>query len=251
MIKAILVDDEIASIEIIKAHIGLLSGELELCAACRNIADAVNAIRLQKPDILLLDIDLGEGLSFEILEQLPDLQFHVIFITAYDHYAIKAIKYHAFDYILKPIVAEELHYALRKAMADIKNRKSTPDTFALLEYLKGNIAEKIAVPDRNGFSYYKLSDIVYVEANGSYVSLSLQNGNSVIVSKPLKNFEVSLINKGFLRVHKSYLVNIQHIVSVHRDDGGYLQMSNQKQVPISPKDKESIIDRIKQASNII
>lgn len=251
MIKVILVDDEIASIEIIKAHVAALNGELELCAACMTIEDAVKKIRIYNPDILLLDIDLGEGLSFEILEQLPACRAHIIFITAYDHYAIKAIKYHAFDYILKPVVTEELMQALKRAIADIRNRKVIPDTHALLEYLKGNIAEKIAVPDRNGLSYYKLDDIICIEAQGSYASLHFRDGSNVVISKPLKSFEQSLDNKGFLRVHKSYLVNIQHIISLHRDDGGYLLMSNQRQVPLSPKDKDSIIDRIKQASNII
>jgi two-component system LytT family response regulator len=252
VIKVLLVDDEIAALEMIKTLMLPFRDELEIVASCQSVGDAITNMERCEADLLLLDIELGEGLSFEILEHFPDMAAHVIFITAYDHYALKAIKYHAFDYLLKPIIAAELHMALTKAISDIRNRRrAQPSTQALLDYLKGSIRQKIAVPGRNGLNYFNLDDIVSVEADGSYVTMYLSNTAKVLVSKSLKDFETSLTGKGFLRVHKSYLVNIQHIASLNRDAGGYLVMTNAQRIPISPKDKDMIITNIKQLSNII
>src|SRR4051812_93477 len=119
MVKAILVDDEVASLEMLRSELAFFADEIDVCASCAGIEEATRKIGLYKPEILLLDIELEEGLSFEILEQFPDLPVHIIFITAYDHYALKAIKYHAFDYLVKPVVTEELHAILRKIVKDI------------------------------------------------------------------------------------------------------------------------------------
>lgn len=252
MIRTILVEDEIASIELIKANLLPFSQELQLCSSCQNISDAMKDIRLYKPDILLLDIELGDGLSFEILEQLPaGLQPRIIFITAYDHYAVKAIKLHAFDYILKPIVREEFERMMKAAIDSIRQSGKHAAHQDLLDYLKDSSTRKIAVPSRNGLHYYPLADIIFIEANGSYAIMHLQKGRQVTVTKKVKDFEISLAGKGFLRVHKSFLVNMEHIAELHRDDNGYLVMSNGARVHLSIKEKEEVIRKIKEVSNIV
>lgn len=251
MIKAIIVDDENASLEILSSLLSAFDKEIELCAACGNIDDAVQAIRQHEPEVLLLDIELGEGLSFEILECFPGVQFHVIFITAYDRYVLKAIKYHAFDYLFKPVIRTEFNAAIAKVMEDIKRKRPYPDVTALITELKGTNNSRIAVPNKNGLSYYFARDIIYIEADGSYSVMHLLGEKEVTITRKIKDFEKTMITMGFIRVHKSFLVNIEHIIELHRDDSGYVLMSNKAKIPISPKDKELIIQKIKLASHMV
>jgi two-component system LytT family response regulator len=251
MIKLLLVDDEPHALEIMRNYLEPLGHEVDLKSACMDIKSAVKEIQLQRPDVLLLDIELGDGLSFEILEHFPHLDARIIFVTAHDDYLLKAIKYHAFDYLFKPVIAAELTAAVEKAIGDIREKKPQQNGPALLEFIKKNASRRIAVPSRNGLTYYALDDIVYIEADGSYAVMHFKDQKPATVSRKVKDFESSLASKGFLRVHKSYLVNINHIFELHREDSGYLVMSNQSRVPISPKDKEQIIELIRQSGIII
>jgi two-component system LytT family response regulator len=251
MIKTIIVDDEPASLEILRNYISAFKDDITLCASCSTMHEAIQAIQHYKPDLLLLDIELGDGLSFEILEKYPDLKAHIIFITAYDQYILKAIKFHAFDYLFKPVIQAEFEETIQKALKNIRSMKPLPDTMALLAHLKDNISNKIAVPNKNGLSYYLKGDIVYIEADGSYSIMHMTNRKAITITRKIKDFEESLGHSGFIRVHKSYLVNIRHISELHRDDSGYLVMEDDARIPISPKDKEAIIQKIKTASHII
>jgi two-component system LytT family response regulator len=251
MIKTIIVDDETASLELLSSYISAFRQDLILCKTCSTIPDAADAIRQYQPDLLLLDIELGDGVSFEILEQFPELKAHVIFITAYDRYVLKAIKFHAFDYLFKPVIQKEFDETIRKVITDIHLKRPSPDTVSLIAYLKGNISNKIAVPNRNGLSYFHTEDIIYIEADGSYSIMHFRQANTVTITRKIKDFEESLIHNGFIRVHKSFMVNIRHISELHRDDSGYLIMTNGSRIPLSPKDKELIISKIKMASHII
>ena len=251
MIKAVLVDDEPAAAEVIQKLIQACAANVAVAEVCTDINSAVKAILRHDPDLLFLDIELADGLGFEVLEHFPRLRARVIFITAYDSYAIRAIKFNAFDYILKPIEPDELRLSVNKALDELKRLKPLPDPQQLLQYLKGNSPQRIAVPGKNGLYYYPIEDIIMIEGDGSYSIMHLENKQEVVVTKKIKDFEESLEDKGFLRVHKSYLVNTMHIAQLHRDDSGYLLMSNNRKVPISPKDKEEIIWRIKQGATII
>jgi two-component system LytT family response regulator len=251
MIKAMIIDDEKASIEVIKALTEKLCPEIQIVATADNVKKATEEILHFEPDILFLDIELGDGLGFEILEKLPDLSARVIFITAFEHYAIRAIKFHAFEYILKPILPEELESVLQKVVSDIKKKTFAPDTQALLRHLKGDSVKKIAVPSKNGLHYYLIDNIVCIEGEGSYAKMYLVDTKTVMVTRRIKDFEECLADKGFLRVHKSYLVNVNHICELHKDDGGYLLMSNNKNVPIRMRDREGIISLIKDSSYVI
>ena len=251
MIKAIIVDDEIASLEILSSYIGAFNKDIQLCCVCQNIEQAVSAINDFKPELLLLDIELGEGMSFEILEHFPDLRAHILFITAYDRYVLKALKYHAFDYLFKPINRIEFNEAIKKVLENIRKMHPISDFNALITELKSTNNFRIAVPNKSGLSYYNTGEIVYIEADGSYSIMHLKENKSVMVTRKIKDFEETLSTKGFIRVHKSFLVNIDCIIELHRNDSGYLLMSNKAKVPISPKDKEFIIQKIKMASHLI
>ncbi len=249
--KLILVEDEPAALEIMQAYLEPLKNEVTISTSCSSVKDAIKSIQLHQPDILLLDIELGDGLSFEVLELFPELDVRIIFITAHDDYMLRAIKAHAFDYLLKPVVANELQEAVRNAIRDIQHRKPRQNGAALLNFIKEQSASRIAVPNRSGLNYYNLEDIVYIEADGSYSIIHFNEKKKTTVSRKVKDFEVSLSDRGFLRVHKSYLVNASHVVQLHREDSGYLVLTDQSRIPISPKDKEQVIERIKQFCTII
>lgn len=251
MIKAIIVDDEPSAGEIIRTLIQTYGNDIQVCSTCQNISDAVRDIRLFQPDLLFLDIELADGSGFDILEQSPGLKARVIFVTAHEHYSLLAIKQHAFDYILKPVDPEEFATALRKVTDSLQQQAPHPLPDTLLQYFRNMNIRKIAVPNRNGFSYYNMEDIVTLEAEGSYTRIHFSSSKQVLVSRGLRDFELSLTGKGFLRVHKSFLVNIDHIAELHRDDNGYLVMSNGSKIYLSGKDKAEIIRKIKEFSNII
>jgi two-component system, LytTR family, response regulator len=251
MIKAIIVDDEPSAREIIRTLIQSNSDEVQVMGTCDNIADALKDIREKVPDLLFLDIELTDGSGFDILEQLPDLDARIVFITAHEHYSLQAIKRHAFDYILKPIDPEEFGETLRQAISSLKREARPPATDVLLQHFRNQHARRIAVPNRNGFSYYHIDEIISLEAEGSYTRLHLTGNKQVLVSRGLRDFEQPLAIKGFLRVHKSFLVNVDHIAELHRDDNGYLVMSNGSKIYLSSKDKSEIIRKIKEFSNII
>ncbi len=251
MIKAIIVDDEPSAQEIIKTLIQTRSNEIQLSSVCQNIPDAVRDIQYVQPDLLFLDIELADGSGFDILEQLPTLTARVIFITAHEHYSIQAIKRHAFDYILKPVDPEEFRIALVKVIDNIKQHNTPPLPNTLLQYFKNISVKRIAVPSRSGFTYHNTEDIITLEAEGSYTIIHFISNKQKLVSRGLRDFELSLADKGFLRVHKSFLVNMDHVRELHRDDNGYLLMSNGYKIHLSSKDKSEIIKKIKEFSNII
>lgn len=251
MIKAIIVDDEPSAGEIISTLIQTNTDEVQVCCICQKIADALKNIHQYQPDLLFLDIELADGSGFDILEQVPDLDARIIFITAHEHYSLQAIKLQAFDYILKPIDPEEFKAALHKVIRNLKQQIAPPLPDTLLHYLRNLNTRRIAVPNRNGFSYYNIDEIVTLEAKGSYTCVHFSNNKQLLVSRGLRDFEVSLAEKNFLRVHKSFLVNMDHIAELHRDDNGYLVMSNGSKIYLSSKDKVAIIKKIKEFSNII
>lgn len=251
MIKTIIIDDEPASLELLGVYIAPFNAELSVSAKCSSMKEGIEAIAMHHPDLLLLDIKLGDGLGFEILERFPGLRAHVVFITAYDQYVLKAIKIHAFDYLLKPIVRTEFESTIRSVISNIRKTEPMPYTAALISSLKDNLGHKIAVPSRNGLSYYKTNSIVYIKADGSYSVICQDNGKTTTISRKIKDFEDSLINDGFIRVHKSYLINLHHVAELHRDDSGYILMDDGTKIPLSPKNRESVIQKIKMASHLI
>jgi two-component system LytT family response regulator len=251
MIKLLLVDDELPALQVMETFLQPLREQVTVCGACTGIQQAVSSIAQHSPDIILLDVELGDGLGFEILEHFPHADMRIIFVTAHDDYILRAIKFHAFDYLFKPLEASELLLAVKKAMDDIRHKRPAQPSAALLDYLKARPAAKIAVPTREGLNYYSIADLIYIEADGSYAVMHFADEKPITITRKIKDFETALADKGFLRVHKSFLVNMNHITQLHREDSGYLIMSNQARISISPKNKEQIIGKIKQFCIVI
>lgn len=249
MIKAIIIDDEPSAIEIIETLIAEYFPDISVCDTCNDVKEAKSSIYRFLPDIIFLDIELANGSGFEVLDSFSDLHAHVIFTTAYEQYAINAIKHHAYGYLLKPLVPLEFEQLVKSVLFDIGKQKIiSKNTYATALQ---PLPYKIALPDRTGVDYYSLTDIVCIEGQGSYSMVHLRTGGQLTVTKIIKEFEHSLADKGFLRVHKSFLINIAHIIAHKKEGNGILIMSNRMEIPISAKEKANILYTIKKHSNII
>ena len=232
MINLVIIDDEPAAIEVL-SNICTNSGiAVTILGSASTIDEGVLLIHKHKPQLVFLDIEFPEGTGFDLLEQVADFPFQLVFTTAHEHYALRAIKHHALDYILKPIHEIEVKKALEQAILQTKS-EVFPRWNRLIELLQRGQNNKLMLPIKDGYRYVSIDHMVYLKANGSYTHVFLQDGNSLLISKKLSWFERQLNNRSFLRVQRSYLVHRDHILELHRNDGGYLITSTNASIPIS------------------
>jgi two-component system LytT family response regulator len=236
MFKAVIVDDELDAIESVKLLLNENFSNITIAGTAQNVHDAQEIIALVKPDIVFLDIEMPDGTGFDVLEAIPDRKFKVIFITAYNQYAIKAFKYSAVDYILKPIDIDEFVNAVgRLEELNTSNPKAEEKIKVLLENVNGKRPEKIALSTSESIEFVRISDIVQIEAEGSYSTLKFQDQTSLVVSKNLGEFESLLEDHPFYRPHQSHLINLLHVKKVTRlgneivmEDGSIAFLSRRK-----------------------
>ena len=213
-------------------------------ALCGNIAEATEAVKLHAPDVVFLDIQLQRETGFDLLTKLKEINFEVIFTTAYTEYAIKAFKFSAIDYLLKPIDIEEL----KKAVARVEKRVSNNITgrlTQLVQNLKQGSSEnyKIALPTLDGLVFVKINDILYCEASSNYTQI-FTSEEKYLVSKTLKEYDDLLSDHNFFRIHNSYLININSIKKYVKGDGGYVVLNNNTSLDVSKRKKEAFLNKI-------
>lgn len=235
--KILIIDDEAAARKNLAHIIENFCEGFELIGDADNALNGLKIINKLKPDIVLLDIEMPGGSGFDMLECLSNKTFEVVFITAYNQYAIKAFKYNAIDYLLKPVDIDELITALNKAKA-ASNQMKQPDFNSIFKEIENKSPSKIAIQTQSGTEYIDFKTIVHFEAEGSYTTLHLANSRTIMVSKPLKEYEELLADEGFLRVHNSHLINLQHVNKYQKKDGYTAIMSNNTPVPIAVRRKE-------------
>ncbi|QOR76379.1 MAG: response regulator transcription factor [Thermoflavifilum sp.] len=253
VIKAMIVEDEQKNIDILKNILEKYCEEVELVGSATSVEEAEALLEEIDPDVLFLDIEMPPHKGFELLEKFDRPRFDVVFITAYEEYALTAIKFSALDYLLKPIKVGEVQQALAKVRErKEKNIRSTAPTSYLKDYLKNSGAglSKIVIPVNDGYNIIDLKDIVYCEALDSYTRVKLTNGTHHVVSKSLKEYEEMLEDKGFYRVHKSYLINVNHIVKIIKGVGAAVIMSDKQNIPISNRKKNEFFDYLRTIMNI-
>lgn len=247
-LEAIIVDDETHSRETLKNLLEEFCSDIEVLASIGTVRDAVKEITRLKPDLVFLDIELQSGTGFDILTQLEKIDFEVIFTTAFDQYAIKAIKFSSLDYLLKPIDLEELQNAVEKARK-IKNKASYNEQLAsLLKNIQQPKSSRICLATFEGMEFINIDDISHCEASGSYTNFKLTNGNKLLVSKHLKEYENLLAEHHFLRVHNSFLINLKEVKKYFKSDGGYIVMNTNDTVSISRGKKELFMDAMQMIS---
>ncbi len=241
-IRSIIIDDEPNNIENLRSIINTYCPEVELVATALNAADGINAIKAHQPDLIFLDIQMPGASGFDVLKAFTPVNFEVIFITAYDHYGIQAIKFSALDYLLKPIDITEFKLAIHKATEKISARKQNHSIENLLAYIKSDRKEtpKIALPTFNEIMYVKVTEIVRCEAENNYTTFYLQNGERILVCKTLKEFADLLQPHQFIRTHQSHLVNLHCVKSYLKEDGGTLLLNDQTKIPISRQKRDKV-----------
>jgi two-component system LytT family response regulator len=244
MIKAILIDDEKHCRETLSIQLEKYCPDVQLLAQCSSAAEGLQAIAQHSPDVVFLDVEMPQMNGFEMLGQLSPIPFEVIFTTGYDAYAIKAIRFSALDYLLKPIDKEEL----KKAVAKVSHKNShklTDQLDVLLEKLhnKQSALQKIALPTGDGFELVPLENILHCESDSNYTHIVLKNGRKILVSRTLKEIEELLEGYSFVRVHHSHLVNLNEITRYIRGEGGYVVMSNNTSIAVSRSRKDALLKK--------
>lgn len=245
MIKAVIVDDEKHNIENLQTIINNHCHDVTIVGASDNIPGAIKLIGEQKPDVIFLDIQMGEATGFDLLKAVPERNFEVIFVTAFDKYGIQAVKFAALDYILKPIDTTELVAAVAKANEKIASRQNNKQLDFLMDYLRqSDKPVKIALPQQHELRYVVISDIVRCEAQNTYTWFFLANNDKVLVSKPLKEYDELLSPHRFIRCHQTHLVNPVFVKSFLKEDGGSLLMNSGTKIPVSKQKKEYVKERL-------
>ncbi|WP_316788881.1 LytTR family DNA-binding domain-containing protein [Pedobacter frigoris] len=248
--KAILIDDEISNLENLRILLEKHCPQVTIVATAGTVNDAVDAIERYLPDLVFLDIQMGDETGFDVLRQLSTRNFEVIFVTAYDHYGIQAVKFAALDYLLKPIDIQELKEAVNKAEQKLATPIPTSQLDFLLQQLKKpeTNGTKIALQMQSEIRYVTLSEIIRCEADNTYTRFYLSNDERILVSKSLKEYADLLTPNGFLRTHQTHLVNPKYVKSWLREDGGILLLMSGEKIPISKANKDTVREALGQGT---
>lgn len=244
-IKVVIAEDEPRNIAILKRILEEECENVEVAGIAQTVQEAVAVIKETKPDALFLDIEMPPHKGFEILEAFPQIDFDVIFTTAYEEYAIQAIKFAALDYLLKPLAIEDVKQALERVSK--RHAGKTNELVAILkEYLKDEDQDfsKIVIPTSYDYTVIDLKDIIFCEACDSYTKIHTK-GKVHLISKPLKQYDEMLCDKGFYRIHKSFLVNVNHIRKIIKGVGAAVIMSDETNIPISIRRKDDFFKNLK------
>ena len=209
-LTAIVVDDEANSRAILKNYLNKYCPTVNVLGEAANVQETLTLLESNNPDILFLDVEMPYGNAFDLLEQVPDRAFETVFVTAYDHYAVDALNAQATYYLLKPIAIDNLIKAVAH-VSHIKEREKELQDKVLKPKISTSVEGKITIPQQDGFEVLKISEILYCQADDNYTKIFLNQGQK-LVSKTLKYFEDSLKDQGFVRIHKSYLVNVNSVV---------------------------------------
>jgi len=247
VLKTILVEDEETSRETLRNYINKYCENVEIIAECANIKEGKTAIEEMAPDLVFLDVEMPFGNAFDLLEQLEVVNFETVFVTAYSQYALKALNYSASYYILKPIDIDELESSIKKVRENIemKNEGSfTLQTKVLLENFKHsqNKDKKVVLPVLDGFEVVQVNDIIRCVANDNFTDFHLLDGSKKVICRTLKFYDDVLNDSGFIRVHRSHLINAQYVKSYKKGKGGVVIMSDDSHVDVSASKKQNLLN---------
>ena len=241
-IKTVIIEDEHHNRENLLQMLTGHCPDVEIVAVCCSAGAGRDSIVTLHPDLIFLDIEMPDGSGFSLLEKLPSIDFEVIFVTAYDYYGIKAIKFSALDYLFKPVDTKELIAAVEKAKAKILQKEENLRLHNLLENTRRSNADKmLALSMSDKVEFIEVAAIVRCESDGNYTVFHLKNGEKLLISKTLKDYDELLSPYGFLRVHQSHLINLKEIKSFIKTDGGYIKMKDGSTVSISRQRRETVL----------
>jgi two-component system LytT family response regulator len=243
MIRCILVDDESNSLEMMEWLLQTYCAEVKIEALCNSAESGMQAIAKYRPDVVFLDIEMPHMNGFDMLEQFDKLYFDVVFCTAYDQFAIKAFKYSALNYLLKPVDPDDLKETIRRIEAKqaIPTREQLELLISGIRTTQKQTVNRIALTTSDGMIFVSTADILYCEAESNYTTVVLQN-KKIVVSKTLKEIDEALAGPDFYRIHNSFLININHVQRFVRGDGGYVVMNDGKSIGISRSRRQEFME---------
>ena len=247
-IKAVLIDDESASLKTLQLLLNKYCPQVEVKAAFTDPKKALKDLLKQQPALIFLDIEMPGLNGFELLEKLKEYRGGVIFVTAHSTYALRAFKFSAVDYLLKPVSPEDLKRAVEKYA---QTQKGKPDTEMLkqlaqnIELLAQPLPRKLAISTSEGMEIITLNEVDYLKADRNYTLIRRSGKKDIMVSKPLKDFDETLSTGSFIRIHASYLINIDKVVRYVRADGGYAVMNDNTEITVSRSRKDEFLSRLK------
>lgn len=246
MIKVVVIDDEPAIQEVNSRLLKEYFPGVKLAGIGNSVGSGVELIKKEKPHLVLLDVELNEGTGFQILQQVKPYSFKVVFITGYDTYALKAIKFSALDYILKPVNEIEFQQAIQHAIDEINESENQQlQTGVLFESLQNeNQGKKLVLKTMDSLHIVDADDILFCRSDNSYTTFHLADNEKIMVSRSIREYEELLSGHGFFRPHQSFLVNLNHVKKIDKSDGGFIIMKNKKEIPVSIRQKKRLIQML-------
>lgn len=244
-LKAILVDDELPSLQNLEQKIREFCPDIHIIATAQKPEEAIQLIEQMHPDVVFLDIEMPRMNGFKMLEQIKEKDFDIVFTTAYNHYAIDAVRISAFDYLVKPVAVKDLQDTVARLLKS--QNKQTPEK---LDVLRQNLSDsrsqsdKITISTNEGVEFYEISQIVRIESSSNYSKIYFKDGKNILVTKLLKDFEEILLPYRFFRIHNSHLINLSYIKKYIRGDGGQVVMQNNEVIDVSRRKKEEFLKLI-------
>lgn len=248
MIKAVIIDDSPDIRDLHKSLLQRYFPEISVDGMAESVVDGVKLIQSVKPQLVFLDIELTDGTGFQILQQVKPYGFALIFVTAFNDFAIQAIKFSALDYILKPVNEFEFKQAVERALGSLESQKNSQQITNFFEhYEHQSQAKKIILKTVQDIHLVDISDIAYCKSDNTYTSFYLVSGQRIVVSTPLKNYDEMLADYQFFRPHQSFIVNLNQVTKIDKTDGGFMVLKDGTEIPISQRRKASllqILDRL-------
>ena len=241
MIRAIIIDDEASAREGLQLNLQQHCPQVQVVAVCGDPQEAIRQITTLEPELVFLDIQMPTMSGFELLEQIKPINFEVIFVTSYHKYAIKAIKFSALDYLLKPIDVDDLKGAVNRVQDKRSEEKQYQALLTNMQQLQGK-PTRLAIPTEREIVLQKLMDIRFCAADGSYCHVHTADGSTITVAKNLKDFEQILPAEDFYRIHHSTIVNINHVQKYVRGEGGYVVLNNDQHLDVARRRKEGLMN---------
>ena len=246
MYKILLVDDEKIIQKSLKGILDNFVDDVEVVATASNVAEGVSQIEKHNPDIVFLDIDMPDGTGFDLLKKLSQIDFSLVFCTASNQHAVRAFKYNAIDYILKPFDIEDVVNAVEKAKNSLSIKEKNVSIDQLLSFMQDSkkVKDKLVLKTMSDMFVVHINEIYNCQSDASYTIFMFKDDRKIVVSNNLKNYESILYQHNFLKTHRSHLVNMNYIRRLHKKEGGFIVLDNEREIPISSRKKDIVYDAI-------
>lgn len=245
MIRTVIIDDEPKNVKVLKGMLEEFCPEVEVVGEAANVPDGRQLILTKDPELVFLDIEMPYGNGFDLLDSINNVQFEVIFITAFDKYVLRAFKYSALDYLLKPVSIDDLQIAVHNAIERNKKTSINYQIGVLMENLRKPQLElqKIAIPSQSGFDFIYVSEIIRCEAEGAYTLIFLTEKRKKVVSKSIKEYENLLPEDLFFRIHHSHLVNLNYVKRYNKGRGGFIELEDGTELEVAARKKDEFLHK--------